>query len=128
MFHNYTLDPKLFEQVNIRVVPGLLPRWAAAQVWGRTILLRRDMLERSAYTLRRLIAHELMHVVQYEHQGKLAFWAGYAYDWVTSGFSYKNMSLEHEAQLAAQEPFFLEAADKLLARQPWWRGDQEWDA
>ena len=51
--------------VKIRLVPFLIPTWAAGQAWPNTILIKRGQVSVS------LVAHELVHIDQWREHGLL---------------------------------------------------------
>lgn len=82
--------------VSLLVVQRLVPRWAAAQTWGRVILVV------SGYEDSPVIAHELIHVTQWQRYG---FWFPLAYlwgsfvAWVLGGQPYRDNPFEIEARV-----------------------------
>ena len=58
--------------------PGLVPRWARAQTWGHTILVR------AGGDAALFVEHELTHVAQYERAGwfGVGFWIRYLYHYL----------------------------------------------
>ena len=96
-----------FPPVRLIVVPWLIPRWARAQVWGRTILIRRgiDLTER-------LLAHELAHVRQWRKLGRCGFVWHYAGQLLRYGY-FQN-PLEVEARAGEDNKFYLAWARRLL--------------
>jgi hypothetical protein len=96
-----------FPAVRLIVVPWLIPRWARAQVWGRTILIRRGVS-----LTEELLAHELAHVRQWQKLGRRGFLWLYACHLIRSG--YCNHPLELEARAAEHSEFYLDWARHLL--------------
>jgi hypothetical protein len=93
--------------VRIYVVPWLIPTWAKAQTWWNTILVRRGV-----GLTKRLLAHELAHVLQWRFLGVFRFMCQYAHDLVRHG--YERHPLEIVARLAEQDDFFLSWAEEIL--------------
>lgn len=87
-------------------VPFLIPLWAAAQVWGRTILLRTD-----ATPTVRLMAHELVHVDQWARYG----WTfPFRYGWQLLRHGYRKNRFEQEAWLLENTPIYQRRARLLI--------------
>jgi hypothetical protein len=63
--------PGASARVRVVGVPAFLPRYAAMTL-GRTVLVRNDRLDDD-----RLLAHELVHVEQWQQQGRARFLARY---------------------------------------------------
>jgi len=96
--------------VRLRRVPWLMPRWAQAQVWGRTILLRRGVPLTEA-----LLGHELAHVDQWRRYGAARFLWRYVAGLVRRG--YWRHPLEVEARAAAHDPRYRRWARAVLQGQ-----------
>lgn len=91
-------------------VPFLIPNWAAGQTWGRFILLNRKYKE---VIDAKLVAHELVHVVQWKQHGVFGF--GLKYLWQLFRYGYDKHPLEEEAN--ANWPLYLDLAERLLREQ-----------
>jgi hypothetical protein len=65
---------------------------------------------------RRFVAHELMHVIQWERYG-ITFIPRYLYQWMSVGFSYTNIPMEKEARAVESNAAFLEWADEVIRSQ-----------
>lgn len=101
------MTPIQFSPVRLIVVPWLIPRWARAQVWGRTILIRRGVNLTAG-----LLAHELAHVRQWQLLGKCRFVWLYTRHLIRYG--YWLHPLEIEARAAQHQQEFLTWACRLL--------------
>ena len=89
------MKPAEAKNVKIVVLPFLIPTWAAGQTWGHHIFLSQSYVDNSWAPSTRLIAHELVHVDQWQMQGwKFPF--KYAYQLLVNG--YENNSFEVEAR------------------------------
>jgi hypothetical protein len=98
--------------VKIIFVPWLIPQWARAQTWWNVVLVRRGVR-----LTKRLLAHELAHVLQWRCFGACGFVCRYARHLITKG--YLHHPLEIIARLAEQDDFYLEWAQEILtAREP----------
>lgn len=79
--------------VRLKVTNRIFPKWAVAQAWPNTVLVRpgheRDVT---------LIAHELVHVDQWREHGFFGFGFRYLWELVTKG--YTGNHFEHEANEA----------------------------
>lgn len=64
---------------------------------------------------RSIIAHELMHVTQWERYG-VFFLFLYFFQWVFCGFNYWEIPMEKEARAAEQSMEYLFWADEVLRR------------
>jgi len=99
-------------KVPVSVVPHvpLGGSWVTAQVpFKRTIWVRPGV-----QVTRRLIAHELRHVIQAEANP----WPfAYFWQWLTTGRNYWTMPFEQEARRAETDPFYLEWADEVIREQ-----------
>lgn len=94
--------------VRIIFVRWMIPTWAAAQVaWPRTISVRRGVR-----ATRRLIAHELTHVLQWEVHGWM-FPIKYALEFIHEGYAANRF--EVEAIRAERDPVMLAWADDVIA-------------
>ena len=99
----------------MRTVPVNLVRsvpiggdWVAAQVpFKRTIWVRPGVP-----LTRRLVAHELRHVMQAERH---AWPIAYFWQWFTTGRNYHTMPFEVEARAAERDPQYLKWADEVIA-------------
>lgn len=98
--------------VTIERVQKLWPPWVAARVSNRTIYVREDV-----HLTKRLLAHELRHIVQRDELG-WAFLFAYLIAHARAGFSYQNNSMEIQARKAETDPVYLSWAEDLLARKP----------
>jgi hypothetical protein len=94
--------------VKIFWVPWLIPTWARAQTWWNVVLVRRGV-----QLTKRLLAHELAHVLQWRAFGPLGFVCRYARHLVAQG--YQQNPLEIIARLAEQDDFYLAWAEEVLA-------------
>lgn len=94
-------------------VPFLIPFWAAAQVWGRNILVRRGITPTIT-----MIAEELAHVDQWEAMG-WTFPFLYVWEWAKGGFRYKNNLFERLAKADAQTFYYRNWAERLLIGEGW---------
>jgi hypothetical protein len=81
--------------------------WIAAQV-----PLKRTIWVRPGISMtKRLIAHELRHVVQAETRP----WPlAYFWQWLTTGRNYWTMPFEREARAAETDPFYLQWAEEVI--------------
>ncbi len=70
------------------------------------------LVKRGVRLTRRLLAHELTHVLQWHSLGALGFVCRYARHLITRG--YEQNPLEIMARLAEQDVFFLEWAQQIL--------------
>lgn len=93
--------------VRILFVPWLIPTWARAQTWWNVILVRRGV-----GLTKRLLAHELAHVLQWRSLGVVGFVGQYARDLIRRG--YRDHPLEMVARLAEQDDFYLHWAQEIL--------------
>lgn len=93
-------------QEHLYVVPRLpaVGFRAAAQTWGETVLVTKDLLNRPHA---RTLAHEACHVVQYRRLTSFGFWLLYLWQWLRgliatrSAFrAYWEIPLEREARRA----------------------------
>ena len=84
--------------------------WVVAQVpFKRTIWIRPGI-----QATRRLLAHELRHVIQAESRS----WPlAYFWQWLVTGRDYYSMPFEIEARAAEKDPFYLEWADEVIREQ-----------
>ncbi len=94
-------------RVRLIRVPWLIPLWAQAQVWGRCILIRRNV----PLTLD-LLAHELAHVQQWQRLGVVRFLWRYATGLIRHG--YWHHPLEEEARAAEHHPHYRDWAGEIL--------------
>jgi hypothetical protein len=88
-------------------VPWLIPSWARAQTWWNVILVRRGVS-----LTKRLLAHELAHVLQWRSLGVFGFACRYARHLMAHG--YLQNPLEITARLAEQDDFYLNWAQEIL--------------
>jgi hypothetical protein len=93
--------------VRIIFVPWLIPNWARAQTWWNVVLVRRGVR-----LTKRLLAHELTHVLQWRSLGVWGFMCRYARHLITH--SYEHHPLEIVARLAEQDDFYLNWAQEIL--------------
>lgn len=93
--------------VRIYSVPWLIPSWARAQTWWNVVLVRRGV-----GLTKRLLAHELAHVLQWRSLGVFGFVSQYARYLVRHG--YEGHPLEIAARLAEQNDFYLSWAQEIL--------------
>ncbi len=93
--------------VKIIRVPWLIPNWARAQTWWNVVLVRRGVR-----LTRRLLAHELAHVLQWRAFGVRVFVCRYARHLAARG--YEHHPLEIIARLAEQDDFYLQWAQEIL--------------
>lgn len=99
-------------EVTIKRVKFMIPQWAGAQVlWPRVIRIREDI-----DLTPRLLAHEMVHVFQFESKGKLSMWLSYAIAYLKSG--YDNHPMEDIAYRVESQPRAIELATKMLNRLP----------
>jgi hypothetical protein len=94
--------------VKICRVPWLIPNWARAQTWWNVVLVRRGVR-----LTKRLLAHELAHVLQWRAFGAFGFVRRYARHLITQG--YLQNPLEIIARLAEEDEFYLEWAREILS-------------
>jgi hypothetical protein len=92
--------------VKIIYVPWLIPTWARAQTWRQVVLVRRGVR-----LTKRLLAHELAHVLQWRTLGVWGFLSQYARHLLRYG--YEKNPLEIEARAAEQDEFFLSWAQEI---------------
>jgi len=85
----------LADRTKLVRVPFLLPTWAAAQCWRRTILVARSF--HNPYSRHRTIAHELAHSLQWLKFGVVDFVLLYLLESVVNG--YRNNAFEVHARL-----------------------------
>lgn len=95
-----------------KIIVGRVPPGAVAWVPVPDLIVVR---ERKFASHRRLIAHELQHVIQHNVYGWM-FYVHYVWGWVTAGFSYRRNWMERDARLAETDPEMLEWADQLIER------------
>jgi hypothetical protein len=93
--------------VKIIFVPWLIPNWARAQTWWNVVLVRRGV-----WLTKRLLAHELAHVLQWHSFGPWGFVCRYSRHLITTG--YRQNPLEIIARLAEQDDFYLDWAQEIL--------------
>jgi hypothetical protein len=93
--------------VKIYWVPWLIPNWARAQTWWHVVLVRRGVR-----LTKRLLAHELAHVLQWRSLGVWGFVCRYARHLIRHG--YEQNPLEIVARLAEQDDFYLDWAQEIL--------------
>ncbi|MFZ2087912.1 MAG: hypothetical protein WAU47_05000 [Desulfobaccales bacterium] len=93
--------------VKIRAVPWLIPTWARAQTWWNLILVRRGV-----GLSKRLLAHELAHVLQWRSLGVWGFVGQYARHLLRHG--YEKNPLEIAARAAEKDEFYLAWAKEIL--------------
>lgn len=98
-------------EATVKVVPFLIPTWAAAQTWGTYILLSRDYADKDYAPSLRLIAHELVHVDQWKKQ-TWAFPLKYAWELLKSG--YEQNAFEVEARRWEDSQHYRERAEALI--------------
>lgn len=79
--------------VNIVRRNWIVPKGYAAITLGNTIYVRHD-----TNLTHSLLAHELMHVLQWQRLGFWGFVWNYGWTFVRDGFRYKNIDLEEEAR------------------------------
>lgn len=91
-------------------VPFLIPNWAAGQTWGRFILLNRQHAE---HVNAGLIAHELVHVMQWRQHGIL----GFAWKYLTGLIKHGYKAHPFELEADATWPLYLEQAAHLMEEQ-----------
>lgn len=90
------VDPvDLTDSIKLVKVPFLLPTWATAQCWRRTILVAKSF--HNPYLRRRTIAHELAHSLQWLKFGVVDFVLLYVLETVVNG--YRNNAFEVHARL-----------------------------
>lgn len=95
-------------QVRIKRAGWIIPRDYDGLTLGRTIFIRPGVV-----VGRDFLAHELMHVLQWERLGFWGFVWNYGWTFVRDGFRYRNIDLEEEARNPTPE---VQAwADRLLA-------------
>lgn len=102
---------KTIKKVKVKLSKGFVfPGYAA---W---VPFRRTIIYSGKYTpTRRLIAHELVHVVQHEKYGIL-FYPRYVIGWVRAGFNYWDIPMEKEAREGEKDSFFLSWAEELMRK------------
>lgn len=93
----------------VRITRGITPPGAAAWV----PLPRTIVAAPSTPLTRRLVAHELEHVRQWEHHG-WSFPIRYALAWVRAGFNYERIPCEIAARAAELDLATLAWADEVL--------------
>ena len=101
------LSGSAFPQVRIIYVPWLIPHWASAQTWWNVILVKRG-----GELTKRLLAHELAHVLQWRTLGVFPFMFHYACHLIRHG--YDAHPLEIEARAAETKNYYLEWAEEIL--------------
>lgn len=94
-------------KVTIHFFRTLIPAWAAAQV----IVPRKVFVREGVNLTRHLLAHELVHVMQWEHYG-IRF--GFLYLCSVARHGYHDSPYEIEARQLERHPAFLTWADDLL--------------
>lgn len=91
-----------FGDIRIVFVDGMVPRWAVAQVFGRTIFVRSYLLWRSYRDdLVEILSHELVHVEQWRRYGPLfpaLYLISSLLSWVRGGHYYWDNKFEREAR------------------------------
>lgn len=88
--------------LNFLVVNRLIPSWAAAQTWGRNILILEEGLDHDL-----LIEHEKVHVAQWKQYGILFpiyYLSSSIKAWLRGEDPYKNNIYEEEARLLSSYP------------------------
>ena len=76
---------------------------------------RRIIYSKKYQPTRRLVAHELVHVVQHEKYG-LMFYPRYFLGWIFSGFNYWNIPMEKEARSGEQDHFYISWAEEVMRK------------
>jgi len=94
--------------VRIRIVPFLIPTWAAAQVILPNVIL----IKRGTSITRALIAHELTHVKQWNAYGIMF---PLLYMWQLARHGYAGNRFEIEARAAERNSAYLAWADDIIA-------------
>jgi len=98
----------------VRIVTGWVPPggFAAWVPWPNTIVVH----EKAVLSVP-LIAHELVHVRQYDRYGALGFWLRYAVGWLTGkrGRRYIDHPFEVEARALYRQTMYQEWAKSLIA-------------
>lgn len=98
-------------KVPVKLVSGFVfPRYAAWVPFRRLIVYSRNVTP-----TRRLVAHELVHVLQHERFG-VSFYFRYFWGWVSSGFSYWDIPMEIEARKGEMDSFYLLWAEELMRK------------
>jgi hypothetical protein len=96
--------------VRLIAVPWLIPAWARAQVWWNLILINQGVVVEEE-----LLAHELVHVTQWQTLGMVPFLFHYLKDLIRYG--YERHPLEREARDLSKADFYREWARQILARE-----------
>lgn len=96
----------------VRLVPVrvMVPPFAAAQTWGRTIFVRRHYAQHVT-----LIAHELVHVERHWGRWGWRFPFVYLWAWARCGFRYSRIPFESEAYEHQEDEYFQAWARKVIA-------------
>ena len=99
------------KNISVKIRQGFVtPGYAAWVPFRRTIIYNKNV-----DVTRRLIAHELVHVVQHERYG-LMFYPRYFWGWVRAGFDYFYIPMEMEARKGEKESFYLSWAEELMRK------------
>ena len=88
-------DPRLLARVRVCRARLPVPHFAGI-TYGDTILIDPGAAG-SGHPWRRLLFHELVHVVQYEVLGLDRFVNRYLREWAAAGFHYRAIALEQDA-------------------------------
>lgn len=96
--------------VRLIIVPWLIPGWAQAQVWGNFILIRRGVK-----VTEQLLAHELVHVRQWQTLRIFPFMFLYLKYFLRYG--YKDHPLELAAQTASHLDYYRQWAKQILKQE-----------
>jgi hypothetical protein len=91
----------------------MIPTWAVGQAWPRTVLILRTLPPADHESV---VAHELVHLRQWEELGTIGFALEYARQVLRYG--YHATPLEAEARASAYDPLQLDRARTLLRRWP----------
>lgn len=106
LFYTFLLSEPV-APIRIFFVPWLIPTWARAQTWWNVVLVRRGV-----GLTKRLLAHELAHVLQWRTLGVVGFVRQYARHLIRHG--YLENPLEIVARQAEHDDFYLNWAQEIL--------------
>lgn len=95
-------------------VPFLIPPRMAGMTLGRFILIPRHITPTVT-----LIAHELVHVDQFQTFGVARFLAKYLWSWARNGFRYSRIDFEREAYELESQLYYRAWAERVLVASGW---------
>jgi hypothetical protein len=98
-------------KVSVRIKKGFV----FPGFWGWVPLPRLIVYNPKYSVSRTIIAHELMHVTQWERYGIL-FLPFYVFQWVRAGFNYWEIPMEKEARASELSKDYLVWADEVLRK------------